>query len=132
MMRNVAFALALLVAACGGKKDEAPAAGSAARPAETDNLQKAADEAQQAAEHAKAAAEAAANKAVDEAKAARGQLDQVAKDLEALDTKVNAAVDDLAKATSDAERTKAKAALEELKKQKAELEAKIKAAKGAP
>jgi DNA repair exonuclease SbcCD ATPase subunit len=71
-------------------------------------------------------------KAKDEAKAAREKLSQIGKDLEALEPKIAAAAEDLAKATSDEARVKAKAALDELKKQKEELEAKMKAAKGTP
>ncbi len=143
-MTRFALVLALLAAACSKKDDQpAPAAGSSAptAPAPTAPVaptpsgaeaeaQKAMDEAVKA----KEAAQQAAEKALEAAKSAQGDVEQITKELNDLGAKVDAAMDQLAKATTDAERTKAKAALDELRKQKAEIEAKIAQlkAKGAP
>lgn len=127
MIRSIVLAMAL-VAACGGKKDES-ADKQPAQPAQTDELTKARDEAVQAAEHARAAAEAAAHAAMKEAEDAKQKVMSLQKDADDLSAKVDAQVKIIAEATDAATRDKAKAALDELRKQKAELDQRVADAK---
>ena len=78
-----------------------------------------------------AAAEQSAIQAVKAAQEAQDMLDRIQADLVELDKRVTAAVDNVVSAQNDADRAAAKAKLEVLRKDKAELDARIAAAKAA-
>jgi hypothetical protein len=74
-------------------------------------------------------AEAVAAKAVKEAQEARDKVDQAQKDVDELTQKLTAAVDAVMAAQNDADRTAAKAKLEQLRREKAEVETRLGEAK---
>jgi len=76
-------------------------------------------------------AELEAQEAMKQAKAAQENITQVAKDLDAMNERLAGAVDAVVNAQNDADRAAAKAKLEALQKEKADLEAHVAAAKAA-
>jgi hypothetical protein len=81
------------------------------------------------AEQAKDQAQQAADVATKAAQDTKQTVDKLAQDLADLDKRVSAAIEAVTAAQNDADRTAAKAKLDALQKEKAELDAKIKAAK---
>lgn len=76
-----------------------------------------------------AVAEQRANEAYKEAMEAREKVDRFEKDLEEMGKKLDDAINTLTSAQNDADRTSAMTKLEALRKEKAEMEARIKEAK---
>ena len=72
-----------------------------------------------------------ADEAIKAAREAEQRIDQIARDLEALDQRVSDAVGQIANAQSDADRAAAKAQLEQLQREKAEMAMRVRAAKEA-
>jgi len=117
----LAAALALCVA-CESKQDK-----PAEQPAEPSPLARASA----AAEQAKAQAEAVAKQAIAEAQAAKDRLGKLDGELGDLDARMKAALDAVAKATTEAKRSAAKSVVEGLNKEHADLLARIAEAKAA-
>ena len=80
---------------------------------------------------AKQQAEKAAEAAIKSARDAQQQVEKISKDLAELSAKVDAAVDALAASRNEADRAAAKAKLDDLHKQRAELEQRMQAARDA-
>ncbi len=118
MSRTLLVCLALLFG-CGGKKDDPkPDPKVEAEPAAPTKE-----------DVARKQAEMVAAEAVKEAKAAYEQVEKLQADAEALSQRVDAAVDAIASAQSQADRDSATAALKALQLEKAELEARLAEAK---
>ena len=79
----------------------------------------------------RAHAQRAADDAAQAAREAEERLDQIARDLDALDKRTSAAIDQVVAAQNDADRAAAKARLEELQRDKQDMEQRIRAAKAA-
>jgi DNA repair exonuclease SbcCD ATPase subunit len=119
------FAMILLILSACGSSEKKPATapanqvepGTTAPPPPTRDaeLEKAQREADQARKEAADATE---------------RVERLAKDLEELDAKLTAAIDSVVAAQNDADRAAAKAKLEQLRKEKAEMEARVQAARG--
>jgi len=83
------------------------------------------------ADAAKQKAEQVAAEAVKAAQDAQDKVEKLARDLEDLDKRVGSAVDNVVAAQNDADRLSAKAKLEELRREKADMETRIANAKAA-
>jgi hypothetical protein len=122
------FALAVLLAGCGGDKDKTPDKAEKVEKAEKpERVERASvvDEALQA----KRTAEQARDDAVKAAAEAQEQLDRVQQDLHEMDKRVSAAMDAVVAAQNDADRAAAQAELKALRSEKAEMDARISAAR---
>lgn len=147
------YFLVLALAACGGSKSPArpndlgnctpydrdgkayylceragatPSASAAAEAPPPTESQRVRD-----AELARDKAEASAREAEKQAHEAAERVDKLSRDLEDLDKRLTGAVDSVIAAQTDADRSAARARLEQLRKEKAEMEARIAAAKAA-
>lgn len=105
--------------------------GVAAKPVEAERPWQSESERVVEAEAARDKAEREADEAVKLAAEVQERVEKLTYDLEQLDKRVTTAVDSVVAAQNDADRANAKAKLEELRREKAEMEAKIAAAKAA-
>lgn len=122
--------ISLAAAGCGKKADDATPPAKTERPAPDPARQEAQKRAtEDAIQKQEAAAEAERKRALDEAAAAQATIDDTAKQLEAFNLRVAKATDALAGAKSEAERTAAMKELQELQRERAEMEAKVAASK---
>jgi len=105
--------LALLLTACGGSAKPAPVSNQSSAPPPPSDDERVRDAELRAAEAMKAAHEAEA------------QLDKLQRDLADLDQRVDAAIQMVVAAQSDADRNAAKQQLERLRAEKAEMDARV-------